>query len=86
MKGVVEITPELVRRCDKLAKRWMRKNKHVVHEDTWDSFLDHDINLYVEDNQITVTAYPLTIDPFGDIVPITDKGVAIIVHYWKYPR
>lgn len=85
MKTQVNITPELVKYCEKTAKKWKRKNKFSAYEDTWDSFENNDINLYVEDNLITVTAYPLEYDNFGDLCPVTDASVVIVVMPW-FPK
>ena len=85
MSKQVELSQELVKYCEKVAKSWKRHHKFEDWEDDWDTFLNHDINLYVEDNILTVTVYALDFDLFGDLCTVTDSGVNIIIQPW-FPK
>lgn len=80
-----ELSVGLVRFCEKMASRWMRKNKHCDYTDFWDSYGAHDVNLWVEDNRLSVTVYPLVADPFGYLTADTSNGVTVVVLPW-FPK
>lgn len=84
----VEVTYDLVRYCERMAKKWMRRNKYIGHDDVWDSYDNYDINLYVDDDEVHVTVYCLERDAFGDLVMKTQTGVTLVVatHIQKTKR
>ena len=84
----VEVTYDLVKHCERMAKKWMRRNKYTGHDDVWDSYDDYDINLYVEEGELHVTVYCLERDAFGDSYMKTQTGVTLVVatHIQKTKR
>jgi hypothetical protein len=73
---------EIYKFAEKWAKKWMRKNKWDEYADEWDTYGMYDINLYVEDNVLSITAYPLVPDTFGALVIATDKMFQVYMCTW----
>ena len=74
--------------AEKWAKQWMRKHKYDEYADEWDAFgmrsdNPFDVNLYVEDNVLSITAYPLVRDYNGHHVIDTDKMFHVYVCPWN---
>jgi len=76
-----------------MAEHWMSKNRHADYDDVWDTYNMEDINplnrqdvnLYVDDNRISVTAYPLVYDDGNNLVIDTDKMYCVYYASW-YPK
>lgn len=47
-------------------------------EDDWNSWDGYDLNLYIEDGVMTITAYETERDEFGFLKTKTDSGQAIV--------
>lgn len=75
-----------------MAKQWMRKNKYSDEDDVWDTYNTKDINplnmmdvnLWVGDNLLVVTAYPLVYQD-DHLVIDTDK-MHTVYHCPWYPK
>ena len=67
--GRVIVGDDLHKYARKWARRWLRQHKHTDYADEWDTYGSWDLNLYVEDEVISITAYSL----ISDIYAINDK-------------
>lgn len=79
---------DLYKFAEKWAKQWVRKHKYDEYADEWDAFgmrsdNPYDVNLYVEDNVLSITAYPLVRDVFGSLVIETDSMFYVYVCPWN---
>lgn len=68
-----------------MAEHWMRNNKYTEHADVWDTYNKEDVNLYVEDNHLSITAYPLLNDVGDNLVIDTDNMYNVYSCPW-YPK
>jgi len=79
--------------AEQMAEQWKSKNKYSEYDDVWDTYNmkdinpmnREDVNLWVDDNRISVTAYPLVYDDGNNLVIDTDKMYCVYYCSW-YPK
>lgn len=67
--GRVIVGDDLHKYARKWARRWLRQHKYTDYADEWDTRGSWDLNLYVEDEVVSITAYSL----ISDIYAVNDK-------------
>jgi hypothetical protein len=77
-EGRVIIGDDLHKFARKWAKRWLRKHQSTDFEDDWDTHGCFDINLYVEDETMTITAYVLIYNDNQDVVADTSDYINLL--------
>ena len=76
--GRVIIGDDLHKYARRWARRWLRKNNYKDYADEWDTYGCFDINLYVEDDIITITAYTLVHDDKHNVVADTSDYINLV--------
>jgi hypothetical protein len=76
--GRVIIGDDLHKYARRWARRWLRRNNYKDYADEWDTYGCFDINLYVEDDIITITAYALVHDDKHNVVADTSDYINLL--------
>lgn len=77
-EGRVIIGDDLHKFARKWARRWLRKHKYIDYADEWDTCGCFDINLYVEDETMSITAYILVQDDNHNVTADTSDYINLL--------
>jgi hypothetical protein len=75
---------DIPQRVERFGKSWAQyfaqaqPNWHEQHHDAWHSYEGYDLNLWVEDGQLTMSVYPLIDDGTGFMTTDTSTWKTIV--------